>query len=397
MKLFNYYLCIAAGFVLMACGNNEPNELTNSGNTPLPEGTANISVTIKGSNFTRLDGNPIDGTPAENKISKLEFYVFESDGERDTERSYVPIADYAGGKINFAVNAGLNKKVVVAANMNLGEMATKNYAEVKKTISDLELDNTNSRVIPTSGIPMSGEGTVDVVQDVLDNKITIEISRLFAKVFKPAVINNVPVDIDMDELKEIFGDEIDQQPVFKLDSYALINGIDNSDAFDNMSTWDRTGRQYLLSGFTADVNANLNLAYSGLEGTGNYWLSGEEDESEYVFAYENVPLPKTVNGVSGFDRNTVYAFLIKGSLEYDQTEEDRYWRVNLIRDDMYKIYRNTVYKVTINKITTAGYATAKEAEEDNNNGHVVPGEDQTGILATIEVAKWNLKTQETDM
>lgn len=71
----------------------------------------------------------------------------------------------------------------------------------------------------------------------------------------------------------------------------------------------------------------------------------------------------------------------------------RYWRVNLLKDDSWKIYRNSIYRVTMKDIKTVGWSTPKDAEEE---GPVV-SPTESSISVNIEVAKWDVRTQNVDL
>ncbi|MCD8176774.1 MAG: hypothetical protein LUE98_04850 [Tannerellaceae bacterium] len=80
--------------------------------------------------------------------------------------------------------------------------------------------------------------------------------------------------------------------------------------------------------------------------------------------------------------------IIKGTLTYDnQTTKTRYWRLNLAADYGYKLFRNVEYTVILSKITTKGYNTPEEAEEDEDGGEVIP-KDGASVMATININDW---------
>lgn len=95
-----------------------------------------------------------------------------------------------------------------------------------------------------------------------------------------------------------------------------------------------------------------------------------------------------------FDKDEVVAFIIKGTFSgTGVSDTTRYWRVNLLKDDAWKIFRNSIYRITMQDITTVGWGTPKEAEEE---GPVIdPSE--SSITIDIEVAKWDVRTQDIDL
>ena len=96
-----------------------------------------------------------------------------------------------------------------------------------------------------------------------------------------------------------------------------------------------------------------------------------------------------------FDKDEVVAFIIKGTFSGTGVSDvTRYWRVNLLKDDAWKIFRNSIYRITMQDITTVGWGTPKEAEEEE--GPVIdPSE--SSITIDIEVAKWDVRTQDVDL
>ncbi|KAK9659972.1 Major fimbrial subunit protein type IV, Fimbrillin, C-terminal, partial [Popillia japonica] len=82
----------------------------------------------------------------------------------------------------------------------------------------------------------------------------------------------------------------------------------------------------------------------------------------------------------------------------------RYWRVNLVKStgkntenttiDDYKVYRNGLYKVTINNINTVGYETPEDAEKQEE---IVPVDGAVNVEVTIEVSPWDVYESNTDM
>ena len=95
-----------------------------------------------------------------------------------------------------------------------------------------------------------------------------------------------------------------------------------------------------------------------------------------------------------FDKDEVVAFIIQGTFSGTGVSGvTRYWRVNLLKDDAWKIYRNSIYRVTMKDIKTVGWATPKDAEEE---GPVVSPE-ESSISINIEVAKWDVRTQNVDL
>ncbi|MCC8143148.1 MAG: hypothetical protein LIO97_04030 [Tannerellaceae bacterium] len=77
------------------------------------------------------------------------------------------------------------------------------------------------------------------------------------------------------------------------------------------------------------------------------------------------------NGAPIFERDAVYAFLLKGTLTDEQgTAATRYWRLNIAQNSVlnghpvatHQILRNAIYSTNIRTVLTSGYNTPEEAE-----------------------------------
>ncbi len=358
---------------------------------------------------TYAQGPDEDGNADENKISVIEFYMFNSLGERDQKTedydySYHKHEGAISGEVSFMIQSGNGKKVLVAINSDLGPQEDlSDYNDLEQLIEATVLSNENSQVIDAGKYVMSGKQTCDIIEDRTDNEVTVTIHRLVAKIEAPAVVDEIVVTIPNEDLQAIFADQtvVNTNISFDLESYAVINGYNMSyvytnynaedKAYKNWDLWDIEDGAWQKTTFTGD--GDIDVAYSGVQAN-SPWLT-----SRTIFAYEIQPteMVDSESGITGYPKDEVYAFLLKGKLtnKVNGTSLTRYWRVNLIRDDNYKIVRNTIYRVTLTEVRTIGYGTAKEAEEDDDNGNIVPKNDQTGIQATIEVAPWHVRLQDT--
>ncbi|MCC8174059.1 MAG: fimbria major subunit [Odoribacter sp.] len=350
-----------------------------------------------------------DGTADENKISVIEFYMFDANGDRDEKTSAYDYSyhKYEGtaSEISFLVKSGVNKKILVAVNTDLGANEGLNYDAVEKLLEQTLLTNANSQQIEAGKFVMSGKKVATIEENRTDNEVSISIARLVSKVEPPKLNDDFEVTIPNQDLQTVFADSTvtNANIEFAMTGYALINGYNTSyvytyyNAEDKEYTdWDMwtPGGTYQKTTFDAANNNDIAIAYSGVQAN-SPWLS-----SANVFVYENQPsdTTDTATGIEGFVKDEVYAFLVRGTLTNTINSQSvvRYWRVNLIRDDNYKMFRNTIYRVTLDEVSSIGYGTAKEAEEDQDNGGIVPRNDQTGIQASIDIVPWNVRTQNTD-
>ena len=258
--------------------------------------TGNVSITLENGAATRGDdGDEVAGTEAENKITMLEFYVFNNDGTAlDTETTngsgYIKLsaADLQlPAKWPYAtqvqMGSGDNKDIVVVANADLGAPVTTSGSEklntfekVMQAISEKSKDvmtNRISRLVPENGFVMSGYTlNANVVAGRSDNKVSIRMDRLVARIETPVQASTVTFDLDLDELERLYGDKTTKTNTsglqFEFTGYAVINGLQKSSiGFVGNKIADGT------VGTTADVvYSNFTRPYlkDGVEGT-NMW------------------------------------------------------------------------------------------------------------------------------
>lgn len=418
MKTFKLSAIALMGLGLAACQKEE------TGKTIVSGDPVEVSVTLQGSSsiLSRANGNPIPGTDAENAIKVVEFFVYNEDGSKDTTYPYFSPTSPTTGTHTFLVSAGTNKKFLAAINQSLGEAAVEDtYDEMVEVLANKMLftasDNYSQTAIEaTVGYGMAGEGVQTVVAGQT-NKLSITVSRVLSRVRSPKVNGggsgleggavfpaaNVTPEVLDEYLTEIFGDDYKnlgapvQDLKWAFTGYVLINGIDRSYAFDNKNTWDPAGRQYFKTQYvTGSDGKTLESVYGGATGGDLFHAAGNTDE---IFVYENSPGLAQSGGSGGtvFKQDEVTAFLIKGAFSATNinsgTPVTRYWRVNLIKDDIWKIFRNCVYEITMNTINTPGFETPKEAEEDGPIVH--PNE--SSISIDLNIAPWGYKTQGVDL
>lgn len=207
--------------------------------------------------------------------------------------------------------------------MDLGTLAGKTLDEVRKQVCNIELTNLNSQQAEGNRdyFPMSGESeVVEVKKNSADNKVEIEINRLFSKINAPTVENPLTIAIRDKELDKVFGGTVEKSSVkFEMESYYVINGLNKSYAFRNYNEkldenekWDHDnywkipesdGWKYF------PTNEDENKVYSGTTGDNTIWL-----ENTPVYVYENSPTPILENGMTLFNKDHIYAMILKGTL-----------------------------------------------------------------------------------
>lgn len=408
-----------------------------------------VDFTLTAPALTRgVTGDKEAASNDENRITMLEFYVFDEtgnvldpavkagDGAPEGYFKVVPAQGQTSVPLvqKFKVSASTNgqpKKMIVVANTDLGPTADamNTYDEVRSALSKKEMLKStdpanNVRAIPQAGLEMSGSTAAVITAGRGDNAVTISITRLVNKINQPifdgdkatTAIEPVAVVLTQEEANAVWGFTDATQTTPKVDvatasiafestGYVLINGLSRSNvgftgnASGNYKepqitasvwdTWSTTGKVYQASEFDADNN--YTNVYSGKYGQG-FFLDGSAGP---VYAFENKPRTITMNNLSGYDADQVYSFVIEGKLTANGTlTETRFWRVNLTKDNNYHMMRNMVYKTFITAVNTPGYKTAKDAEDSID---VVPEPGETAMQVTVDIAQWDVNEYATEM
>lgn len=418
MKTSKLLAIALAALLFSACNNNDD---IIDGNQSKGEGaTVNIVLENGTKGINTRETSP--GTEEESHVSKMEIFIFDEQGNPDGKTPYLSFDTYRSKTTVNIANYG-KIRIVVIANSSIGKEVASTYAALQELlatqefVADATTPKHNARTIPTEGFEMSGEQTITILGDSKENTVTVGLDRLVSKFDKP-VINSDEVGFfklsDL-ELEAVWGkgtDIANEDMKFTFDGYALINGVNKSLLLNRTdwniatnippATWelkwaewyaenkDGYALKHLNSGFGADEYTN---SYSGMQGES--WFINDEKP---VFVYENSPEIIDINVGKGYDPKMVYAFIIKGTLTVGENEDEktavRYWRVNLIPESFYHIYRNKSYAVTITSLKSGGYATPEEAEKNNS---IVPMEDAIYMDMIVFVKPWGLVTSSTEM
>ncbi|MCC8154219.1 MAG: hypothetical protein LIP01_08415 [Tannerellaceae bacterium] len=329
-------------------------------------------------------------------MDHVEIYVFNSNGNRETvDYEYVKIEGWSSSK-SYVLPVTQGEKIfLVVTSSNLGALSGQDLESVRNLMNSYQLDNTNSRIIPTEGIPMAGESKpVNVGIDEHGVPVTIEIDRAFSKLKPLQTIDNVEVDIDNEGLIEIFGQVVTGNLKFDLLEYYVVNGMTKSYTFSKYNTtneqqaWVGWNLNDDLSNYykSAYTNKEPVTVYSGAV-SGNVWIKTEDKQD--IFVHENSPKEVTSStGLAGYERRSVCAMILKGKLTHPtEGERTRYWRLNIASDYAYKLFRNVEYTITLESVSTKGYGTPEEAEEDEDEGEVIPKEGAS-VSANISIKAW---------
>jgi hypothetical protein len=424
------FLC---GSIFAAC-NSDDDDHRNGVQSGDP---AEVTVSITNRGTYGLTGTAEVGTPDENKISKIEIFVFDENGKIDTKTAtgngyFTANVPQGTNSFRYTVimNSGNKKKLVAAVNMTLGALpAGHNYDSLKLKLSTAQFEASlagghNTRTIPTNGFEMSGEVVVNVASGTA-NSVHIPVSRLVSKINAPRFTStgnvNTAVSLTQQEIEKLWGVGAQVPNItFKGLGYVLANGLSKSSVLfngrlaDNDDTgsgkdvkpwvdWRWTGKTYLKSSFLTTPAGKYSNTYSGPSASGDWFLatSGVAGE-ERVYAYENKPRLISLNGQLGFDPATVYAFIIKGELVVDGDalntngkNKTRYWRIDLVKDSNFHILRNNSYYVYLKTIVSIGFPTEKEAEEDPDI--IPPDANDTSAQIELVVNQWRINQYETEI
>jgi len=399
----------ALGMLFTSCNRDEVNELPTAPSVELGQGLLNVVLLDESGVLTKATPDYYEGgTPEEREIHKLDFFVFNSDGSFNT---HYTTTDISGTTYGFNVTEGTGLKVVAAVNIagDLRTLAPISQAELIATIYDQQII-TPTR-IPQGGVPMSGTSPAFSVANGEQVLTSVEVARILARFNAPTISDELSVritaDAEVDSIKVLLGEAIDFNKLrFAYKGHVVINGLKKSFYLPNYgsggesSRWDRDvwtiGND--LSNYTASEyeDNELGEVYSG----GSFLTN-----NEVVYLYENCPeyVPSVEGSLSGYARDKVYSMIVEGDLYEEGNESNRvtrYWRINVSKTNsessIFKILRNSIYKVEIEKIVTAGYGTPGEAEEGGGGGPI-PGLEDAGIIVGIDILEWRVFEEGTDI
>lgn len=418
-------MLVALGMAFVSC--NDSND--DNGNGVSAIGTGTLVVSVKASTdvpgVTRGTSDTDASVGGEATINNYEVFVFSSSAVANSRNSATPIAHKAVSSNSETLIEGVPAEalnIVVVTNFDglIGSAVT--YETLIDMMSSRPYSITggvvggNAAVTYTSGFEMTGEVTNYTPVVEASNAVTIPVIRLVSKHNQP---NILPTNLSyssgvtsVSDINTLFGvtsissSSIASEVTFTPTRYALVNGRVDSKLFA-AGAGPSVGFTYWNSVF--DENGAYQNNYTAPD------FIAFADTSVPIYAFENVPaevLDTSTNALEGYDASTVYAFIIEGELTYRGTgtptngsTATRYWRINLgkttgteassdFSEDHYQIFRNGSYYLTVNNIYTHGYETPQQAEEEDD---VIPVNDDTTIVITLQVMPWDYYVTETDM
>ncbi len=419
MKITKFLtFAMALGVLFTSCNKDEVTGIEVPPVVAAGEGLLSVSLLDDNGLLTRSGNISELGTEEEREIKSIGFYVYDDQGV--CLKSYIPTA-IGGSSYTFGVPATTALSVVTVTNMAQADL--EGIANANLPMEDLEkyiYDNViaTPTAIPSTGIPMVGQSSTVTIPAGETGATTVVVSRLFARFNAPTFSNTLEVKIepntaDFDTLKVLFDTDnfivtADTKIGFQPKGHVVINGLKQSfvmpnygaaeDALWNPAVWTIGNN---LANYTTTVYGTTDDVSAFYSGQG-YLTNGQN-----VYLYENSPLLRTNNetGIEGYDRNSVYSIIVKGELfvdeaGYEDLRATRYWRINVSKegvssDSFFKILRNSIYKVEVNNIISAGYGSSEEAEE--GGGGEIPGPGSSSIQVNIKVADWKVFAEDTDI
>lgn len=393
-------------FVLSSCGKTVVGDGFRISDAPT---TVTLTVSDAAEEVQVARSTPFVG---ESWVKSLELWVFYAEGQTHAGSlaRYVPAGE-AQTTVTFVINGGVYDFYVVA-NQQVGSLETK--SELLSKLSSRVIAPTDSRTVTSSGLPMVGASTAYALDGAQTaHRITMPLKRRAAKFEPPVAASGLKVRLadpsDLDAvLPGVVYDPESPNLDFNLTGFALVNGINKSWLFGaelRGTDWSLpSGATYQLSSF--DAGGAYTGVYSGVVDFGpppTYFLDPAAHDVEYIYAYENAPSSKTVDGVTGYDRNEVYAMIIRGTVSPTDDPSNivtRYWRVNLVRGSAssprnFSIEENKAYRIRINEIRSLGYATPQLAENEAGSLGLILPSGQASMTVTCHVADWDGVDEET--
>lgn len=389
-------------------------------------------VEIKFNSKTRAEGNSHTddqkGIGVENEVNMVEFFSFvAATGAPTADGAYYRAtpADLTSA-ISYIVSAGSNTFLVavnanIFADVDAYEASTggKTYTAIKALVASREntLDNSMTAPAPGTGFLMSAEGGATVTAGET-NALTLTLERALSKVEAPkatATTVGATLPTNADALKTLFAVNINEAGVsvkdleWVFDGYVLINGIRNSYDFRyvNWNGWTApfmnpaTAADWNKTEYTDDTGVTIKTVYAGDKVATDKFITATD---QVIYVYENKPT--RIEGVGGaatvYEMDETTSFLIKGHFTANVDNGSgavaadspaRYWRIDLLKADSWEIYRNSIYRVTLNTVDTEGWGTPKDAEE--KSGPIVDPQ-ESAISITLEIADWYIRTENVD-
>lgn len=179
-------LLLSAMIIGTSCSDNNENQ------NGLEEGTASLTVSIKGQPVTRYSGGSTTTKPAaETVVSNFTVFVFNFvSGDLEKSQGFTVTPGNYTGKVT-GLNTGTKKRVVAFVNvptdLDLSTITT--YDQLNNCM--ISLDSQNASDIATTGLFMSGECTnVVTLSPTVVNEISIPVKRRVAKIILKSLIIN---------------------------------------------------------------------------------------------------------------------------------------------------------------------------------------------------------------
>lgn len=309
MRGFNIGLFLLQAIMLgTSCSdNNDQDDLVN--------GTASLTVSVKGQPTSRSIGSSEAKPKVESVVSNFTVFVFNfNSGDLEKSKSFNYSVNNLTGEIT-GLSTGTKKRVVTLVNVpgDLDLSSIKAYNDLKSNLITLKSQNIDN--LESIGLFMSGETGNAVVLNAGNNEINIPVSRRVAKIIlKSVIINTNSTDV----------------PNFKLNRVSVQKArVDGTTIGDILNHTDNNDVKNYAGGIASPTGAkpNFDLTYDFLSDTlpfptdytkGTNLIKATTDERYYYVlpndGSNNNPTMLTLAGTYGSTvSNAYYPFIINGT------------------------------------------------------------------------------------
>lgn len=162
----------------------------------LEDGTASITVSIKGQPTTRTIGSSTANSEAENRVTNFTVFVFNyNSGALERSGSFNFSQDQLTGRITD-INTGTRKRIVTLVNVPTDFQVSSITSYSQLDTNQITLESQNGTAVQTTGFFMTGQTDEAVTLTSGENSITIPVKRLVSKV----VLKSLKYNADLTSL-----------------------------------------------------------------------------------------------------------------------------------------------------------------------------------------------------
>lgn len=315
MKRLNLSLFLLSALMIGASCSDD-NDQDNPEN-----GTASLTVSIKGQPSTRAIGAPADSEKTEKLVSNFTVFVFNyNSGDLEKSQSFTFANDQLTGKISD-LSTGTKKHIVTLVNVpsGLDLSGIKAYNDLYNNL--ITLESQNGTDLATVGLFMNGETEEPITLSAGDNNVIIPVKRKVAKI----ILKGLTVNANTANL-----------PNFKLNDVSIQKAIVKGSAIGDVILPEDSVVSAYAGGIASPAGAtpNFRLTYNFLSEalpvpatytTGSNIIATTADQRYfYVLPNDNAnqnPTMLTLSGTYGTNvSNAYYPFVINGAPDQGTTD-----------------------------------------------------------------------------